>query len=883
MAIAFAQVSIHTRSKGHSAIAASSYRSGTKLFDSRTGVTHDYSKRYGVVYSEILLPEGSDAAFAEREYLWNQVELAEKRRDAQLCKDIVLALPKELNLEQQIELAKRFTQTHFVDNGLPADLSIHDDHDGNPHAHILVTTRRLEKDRFSKSKARDLNPAFAKGFIVEKEYWGERWREMQNEYFIEKDIDLVVDLNHLISERHHGKLNDSNEHYLLDEKVILQQARQELALKDINKVISHISSQHSVFTRRDVEKLLIKTFQYNEATEQNVHLIEQIMSHNEVIELGKNNQNQISYTTREQYRQEAKLRDDIERMMKNTNVVNDKYLNGIIKNYTLSEEQLEAVHYITKGKQISVVIGRPGTGKSYLLQPIKEFYQKNEYRVLGAALSGKVAKSLQTDTGIPCSTIASLTYKLTNQHLQLTNKDVLVIDEAGMVDFNNMAILINEAKKAGTKVILVGDPDQLKPIFKGEIFRGIAAYTGYIELENIKRQNDLGDRLASMNLAKGHINAAVDHYSKKGAIHFCHTSRDAAQHLILDWQHNITAENLKDSILLAYARVSVAHLNEQARAALKEKQILSAEEVTFKGFEKELKIAVGERVLFRDNDKTLAVRNGDIGTVLAISKTQLDVKLDSGEILKIPNSYKKMDYGYALTVHKSQGMTVKHAKVLIDSKYWDRNLSFVAMTRHKETLKIYADSVNHPTMKQLKETLSRSCTRDNVIDWPLDFATRAGFNPDQLIGRALNQIAGVGHKIKNAYDYVVNYEAYIVNCRLKGVEESKEAMHVNARKTAEQLDSVLEFELKNNQQESYKQLLKKYPGLAEYQQLQDKRKYLSGYFAEKLDRKIVIYAHKLVKDKNLVQQLDKQFPKIKAQLEKISQNEKYVLINHVDY
>ncbi|STY27813.1 Conjugal transfer protein TraA [Legionella pneumophila] len=82
------------------------------------------------------------------------------------------------------------------------------------------------------------------------------------------------------------------------------------------------------------------------------------------------------------------------------------------------------------------------------------------------------------------------------------------------------------------------------------------------------------------------------------------------------------------------------------------------------------------------------------------------------------------------------------------------------MTRHKESLKIYTDSINHSTINVLKQTLSRSNTRDNVIDWPLDFATRAGFNPDQLIGRVLNHIAGVGHKIKNVFNYVVHYEAY---------------------------------------------------------------------------------------------------------------------------
>ncbi|MDF1930740.1 MobA/MobL family protein [Legionella pneumophila] len=117
MAIAFAQVSIHSRAKGHSAIAASSYRSGAKLYDARTGITHDYSNRHDVIYSEILLPEGSPEAFSDREFLWNQAELAEIRCDAQVCKDIVLALPKELDLVQQIELARRFAQNHFVDKG----------------------------------------------------------------------------------------------------------------------------------------------------------------------------------------------------------------------------------------------------------------------------------------------------------------------------------------------------------------------------------------------------------------------------------------------------------------------------------------------------------------------------------------------------------------------------------------------------------------------------------------------------------------------------------------------------------------------------------------------------------------------------------------------
>lgn len=874
MAIAFAQVSIHSRAKGHSAIAASSYRSGTKIFDSRTGITHDYSNRHDVIYSDILLPEGSQEAFTQREFLWNQAELAEKRSDAQVSKDVVLALPIELDLVQQIELARRFAQTHFVDNGIPADISIHDHDGGNPHAHILITTRRLEKDGFSKYKARDLNPAFAKGFIVEKDYWGEEWREMQNEYFIEKNIDLTVDLNHIISERHHGKLKDADNHYLLTEKTILQQARQEVLLNDIDNVINHISAQHSVFTRRDVERLVFKTFKPSDTPQSYLHWVEQIMGHEDLIELGKNERGQLCYTTHLQYIQEAKLRDDIEVMMKNKDDIGGKSIDNIIKNYTLSDEQLEAVRYITGGSQISVVIGRPGTGKSYLLTPIKEHYEQHKYRVIGAALSGKVAKSLQTDTGIQSSTIASLTYKLANQQLKLNSNDVLIIDEAGMVDFTSMALLIREAKKAGSKVILVGDPDQLKPIHNGEIFRGIAALTGYIELEHIKRQNDLGDRLASMNMAKGMIAEAVDHYHEKGAIVFSETTEAAAKNLIHDWQAGITEANLQDSVVLAFTRASVGYLNDQARMALKEKQILSQEELAFQGFERPLKIAVGERLLFRQNDKTIGVRNGDLGTVQSIKKDQFQIKLDSGELFTIPNSYNKMDYGYALTVHKSQGMTVKHSKVLIDSKYWDRHLNFVAMTRHKDSLKIYTDSINHPTIKELKQTLSRSNTRDNVIDWPLDFATRAGFNPDQLIGRMLNHIAGVGHKIKHAFNYVVHYEAYLVDCQFRGLQDDKADLKAKAKLAADRQDlSNKEITVSNSREDIYKKLQKNHPALAEYQKLLDKRKHLNGYFAEKADKKINVYARELVKDKQLMIELNSYLPGV---AEKINKECKYI-------
>ncbi|HAT7749217.1 TPA: Ti-type conjugative transfer relaxase TraA [Legionella pneumophila] len=875
VAIAFAKVSIHSRSKGHSAVAAAAYRSGAKLYDDRIGRTYDFSKRDDVVFSEILLPDGAIDSFLERDYLWNEVERAENRSNSQLCKDFVLALPRELNLLQQIELAKRFAQTHFVEKGLPADISIHDHGDGNPHAHILIPTRRLEYSRFSKYKARDLNPVFAKGFVVEQDYWGEQWREMQNEFFIENNLDLQVDANHLISERHRGKHHNANAHYLLEENQLIQQARMELTRDNIDFVIDHLSTQHSVFTRRDVERLLFKTFQSSDSPQEYLQFVERVLGHHDVVALGDNTRRQPSYTTRSHFMQEAQLLNDIEAMMVSKKHVVNQSVDRLVQEYQLSEEQHVAFRYIAQSSDISVVIGRPGTGKSYLLKPVNNYYTQAGMEVIGAALSGKVAKSLQTETGITTATIKSLSYRLANNMMQLSNKHVLIIDEAGMVDFSSMVYLIKEANKAGSKVVLIGDPDQLKPIQRGEIFRGIAARTGYIELENIQRQQDVGDRQASLDLAKGDIGKAIQHYQDKGAITIADTKLQALEQVIVDWKQDLETTNMADTIILSYTRKAVNHLNDKAREALIAENKLGEENIVYQGMERSLKISTGERLLFRENNKVLGVRNGDTATVKEINTQQIRVRLDSGELLTIPKDYKALDYAYALTVHKSQGMTAKKVRVLIDSKYWDRNLSFVAMTRHKEQLNIYTDKENHPTEYALKQTLSRSSTKDNVIDWPVDFATRAGFDSDSLISRAVNHIVGIGHKIKQAYNFIVNYEAYLLKARQQDKLQDIGEARADAKQEALKVDTkVSENKGYKLADQSFEILKKDFPQIGELETLIKKRQRMTGYFAEKVEKQITTMSGQLLTNKTVANQVKNNHPELYQKIKNIFSKEK---------
>lgn len=146
MAIYHCTCKIISRGQGRSAVGAAAYRSGEKLYNEYDGIEHDYTKKGGVVYSEIMLCENTPKEYQDRQTLWNAVEQIEKSSKAQLAREYEVALPAELSREEQIKLVRDFAKENFVDNGMCVDFSIHDKEDGNPHAHIMLTTRPIEQD-----------------------------------------------------------------------------------------------------------------------------------------------------------------------------------------------------------------------------------------------------------------------------------------------------------------------------------------------------------------------------------------------------------------------------------------------------------------------------------------------------------------------------------------------------------------------------------------------------------------------------------------------------------------------------------------------------------------------------------------------------------------
>ena len=138
-------IGIVSRGKGKSAVAAAAYRSGEKLTNEWDGMTHDYTRKGGVVHTEIMLPPHAPPSFSDRSTLWNSVELYEKAGNAQLAREIDAALPIELSREEQIRLVREYCSSQFVSRGMCVDFAIHDTDSGTPHCHIMLTMRPLDE------------------------------------------------------------------------------------------------------------------------------------------------------------------------------------------------------------------------------------------------------------------------------------------------------------------------------------------------------------------------------------------------------------------------------------------------------------------------------------------------------------------------------------------------------------------------------------------------------------------------------------------------------------------------------------------------------------------------------------------------------------------
>ncbi len=760
MAIYHCSIKPLKRRAGRSSVAAAAYRSGTRLVNASDGIIHDYSLRRGIEHAGIVLPEGFTEAWAQdRQQLWNRAESSEGRKDARTAREVVLALPHELNEEQRIEAVREFSSKLASRYGVAVDFAIHspgaDSDKRNFHAHLLLTTRVLQADGFGKktdleARSGDLLKLNKPTTQMQIRQTRVLWEEVANYHLARAGFEERIDHRshsdrglEIVPTKHMGV----HAHQMHMRGIEVERGRQEADAKKRNaaliaerpeQILEIVTGEKSVFDRHDIARALNRYIDDPEAFQ---NAFAKAMASAELVKLRDEGPDGelARYSTKSMIEVERSMAESAMRMAKNPSHGISKF-NRVrhdlhLRRAKLNVEQIAAVKHVTGPEQISAVIGLAGAGKSTMLNEARSLWEKQGYRVHGAALSGIAAEGLQKSAGIQSRTLASWELSWKHGKHDLRKGDVLVIDEAGMVSSRQLATFIEAADRAGAKVVLVGDPEQLQPINAGAAFRALLERIGYADIATIQRQRHEDDRKATVAFGKGQTAEGLNIYAAKGAIRASQTRDDAradlVERLIAD-----RAANPEDSrIALAYTRKDVRAINDAIRADRAAKGELSGE-VSFQTAEGKRSFAAGDRLVFLENSTALGVKNGLLGTVEKAEANRLTVRLDSdvkgepGRVVTIPaDQYGAFDHGYATTIHKSQGATVDRAFVLA-SRWMDRHLTYVGMTRHRQNVELFMGYDDFSDMKALTERLSRSQSKETTLDYLPEFVRTRGIERD---------------------------------------------------------------------------------------------------------------------------------------------------------
>lgn len=388
-----------------------------------------------------------------------------------------------------------------------------------------------------------------------------------------------------------------------------------------------------------------------------------------------------------------------------------------LKDRSLSDEQRAAHAHLVAPSRLSVLEGLAGTGKSHVLGAARETWEASGYEVRAAALAGKAAGGLQASSGIRAQTLHSLLRDLQKGRDPLTERTVLVVDEAGMVGSRQFAHLLEEADRAHAKLVLVGDANQLQPIEAGQLFERISHDVGHARLTEIQRQRDVEDRAVVQALAAGDARTALDSLQARGRLHALPNHEQAAQQLVRDWSATRDAASPSQDVMLGATRADTAELNRLARAVLREHGALRSERV-IEAAQGPLVLAEGDRVVITRNARVLGMTNGELATVTSLrdrgGETEITARFDAGHRRTWRVSeHAHVEHGYALTVHKAQGVSVERAYVLAHESMSAREWSYVAGSRAREAVHVYTD---RHTAKDLEQIMGRSQKKDLALD-----------------------------------------------------------------------------------------------------------------------------------------------------------------------
>ena len=423
----------------------------------------------------------------------------------------------------------------------------------------------------------------------------------------------------------------------------------------------------------------------------------------------------------------------------------------------LGPDHRRLVDSATRRAGLFLIQGPPGSGKTMAAQAIVDSYQAAGYEVVGASVTGKAAQGLREATTIDVRTIAS--WKTTWREAgKPARPSLILVDEASMLSLEDLHVLTKRAKLAKSKLVLMGDRLQLPPVGAGDPFRRLQMDHGAFELTAIHRQQVQWQCWATESLVAGgmllaspepgereagrlKIEQAVQAYYEQDRVHFLENPEQALAALAMHWWEATHEQPDRSTIMMAYRNDDVAILNDHVRALRRDRGELGESVAIFnKDF------AAGDRILFRRNEyrairklersadgslepgESVPVYNGSLGKVTDVTPERIHVRLDSGsEIAFDPREYADIDYGYAVSIHKAQGITVDRAFVMVDRQV-QGNAFLVAASRHRRDLQIYVPQSRVENLEALRDLATTFMPPDLIRD-TVDVEIRSGGGP----------------------------------------------------------------------------------------------------------------------------------------------------------
>jgi conjugative relaxase-like TrwC/TraI family protein len=466
---------------------------------------------------------------------------------------------------------------------------------------------------------------------------------------------------------------------------------------------------------------------------------------------------QIYYCTRKNYELEQAIFQEITRGQATMDAVSltkaQDYLaqnavdpDGKLK---LSSQQRDAVLFMATNKdQFIAIQGLAGTGKTYLMDYARQVLEADGFEVKGACFTGKAANCLQSDAHIPSVTLHSFLNALEKEagHSDLEKdyknkagwnlqglkpsgrKEVWVVDEASMVDNVALRHLVEAAKLKNAKVCLMGDRQQLLPVGIGNAFGNLVENQkiACVTLDEIRRQKDSPGQLLLHSVKEavlGDVSKSFASLEELNAVHNIAQRRERFEAIVNEFTA-LSKEQRDNTVILTAGNKDRMALNKKLRYQLQQQGELKAG-VNFTvrnaaGTTYRREFAVGEKLIFLQNDQKVGVRNGQTGFIDQINGNVLTVRSGQNEQARIfavnVSEYNYLDHGYVLTSHKAQGITEDRVIINLDTTQTNlnsRNSYYVDISRARFEVKLFTDN-SELLQEQVKEFAAK-LTSDNFL------------------------------------------------------------------------------------------------------------------------------------------------------------------------